>query len=63
MRKLDTILWTLFTLTGVILSVFLIRGDKVGVMYSAIIYVILCLALQYLNLKNEREKDLKYIRR
>lgn len=63
MKKMNTLLWTLFTINGLLLSFFIIMNDKQRIIWLGITYFVICLGLQYLNLKEEKENSLKYIRR
>ena len=63
MKKLNGIVWTLFTLNGVILSAFVILNDKERLIYTAVGLCIICTMLHILHIKEEREKSLKYIKR
>lgn len=63
MKKINTIIWTLFILSGVRLSVLIIMNDKERILFYGAVYFIVCLALQVLEIKEERENSLKYIKR
>ena len=63
MKKLNTIIWTLFVLTGARLSYFIIMNDKERVLYAAIYYFVVCMILQVVSIKEDREQSLKYIKK
>lgn len=63
MKKINKIAWTLFTINASLLSLFIILDDKERIICLGIVFFIVCMLLQYLNLKEEKENSLKYIRR
>ena len=63
MKKLNTITWTLFILSGIRLSSLIIMNNKEKIVIYGAIYFIICLVLQVLDMKERRENELKYIKR